>query len=697
MKTHFSAPRAHAGQQGSVTVIMAVLLLALFALLGSVQVGYSFYLKREAQKTADLAALSGVQLLGSGSEGECADAKARAEAVARQNLDGAVLEPAPECGRLDTDAETNTCNATLAPYPPDAASPGSACAFGAADEGKPYNALRVVVRTEAAQLVPRLGIGGDDEPRMVEAHALALSAEPIAAFSVGSQLLGLRQNGVLGNLLADAGFTPDDFAILDSDGIAHAYLTPSGLLQALGLPATVDLGAGTPDELANLTVGGFLDLFASALERNTQIPPSDAAALAGFASKLESAPNLDMSQPLKLFGAGGLIELAPDVDQAAALSTGVRAVDLLAGAVAVANGQNAVNLDLTASINKLGLISDLAGLELTAKAHVVEPPGFAVSTGLEDPRIKAKNAQVRLDLTVKPTSGSLELVLPQGLRLVAELAQGEAEINEDGITCRPPPEAHEVSFNAISRLTSVCLAPPLDAAPNYSCESNGGVTPVNLLGLDLNIPSQNLFELSNTESFSLKEPPGDPSSYRLDARGEQSTVSQIANALVGGLLGSLAQTTLSDAQRSELAAGLLDEHSSVTGVRDALQNYRVTLEQLRSNNQQSGLLVSTVQATLNTVTGVLGGVVNGLTSILGNLGCLFMSPEECHIKRIKDQALNDNNYAGSLTAIAMGLLQPLLQPLGQVLDALLDTLGVGLGETDVTLHDVQCGIPRLIE
>jgi hypothetical protein len=41
---------SHASQQGSVVVILAIAIGMLIALLGSIQIGYSFYVKRELQK-----------------------------------------------------------------------------------------------------------------------------------------------------------------------------------------------------------------------------------------------------------------------------------------------------------------------------------------------------------------------------------------------------------------------------------------------------------------------------------------------------------------------------------------------------------------------------------------------------------------------------------------------------------------------
>ncbi|MEN7522349.1 pilus assembly protein TadG-related protein, partial [Bordetella pertussis] len=66
--------RARRRQRGSILIPAALAILIGVALLGAAQLGYFFYMKRELQKTADLAALTGVQVLSPGDEAACAAA-----------------------------------------------------------------------------------------------------------------------------------------------------------------------------------------------------------------------------------------------------------------------------------------------------------------------------------------------------------------------------------------------------------------------------------------------------------------------------------------------------------------------------------------------------------------------------------------------------------------------------------------------
>lgn len=49
-----------------------------------------------------------------------------------------------------------------------------------------------------------------------------------------------------------------------------------------------------------------------------------------------------------------------------------------------------------------------------------------------------------------------------------------------------------------------------------------------------------------------------------------------------------------------------------------------------------------------------------------------------------------------VTSLLMGLLNPLVTPLDSVLDALLSALGLGIGEADVRVYEVQCSKPVLV-
>ena len=84
-------------QRGAAAVTLMLLMLGLVAMLGLVEVGYIFWVKRDLQKDADLAALAGAQLLDPNiSDGGCADAISIAEAnLGQNNYSG--FKPLIEC------------------------------------------------------------------------------------------------------------------------------------------------------------------------------------------------------------------------------------------------------------------------------------------------------------------------------------------------------------------------------------------------------------------------------------------------------------------------------------------------------------------------------------------------------------------------------------------------------------------------
>src|SRR5690554_3670279 len=95
---------SNSSQEGSVVVIFAISIVMLIALLGSIQIGYTAYQKRELQKVADMAALSGVQEISEGDDFACNEASTRARHIAQQNankLNSLNLSEmiSPLCGR----------------------------------------------------------------------------------------------------------------------------------------------------------------------------------------------------------------------------------------------------------------------------------------------------------------------------------------------------------------------------------------------------------------------------------------------------------------------------------------------------------------------------------------------------------------------------------------------------------------------
>ncbi|MEE9877392.1 MAG: pilus assembly protein TadG-related protein [Stenotrophomonas maltophilia] len=76
--------------RGGMSVTMMLVMLALLAMLGLVEIGYLFWAKRDAQKVADLAALAGAQRLELCTSDNSDNSAARQSAVTQNRFAGTV-------------------------------------------------------------------------------------------------------------------------------------------------------------------------------------------------------------------------------------------------------------------------------------------------------------------------------------------------------------------------------------------------------------------------------------------------------------------------------------------------------------------------------------------------------------------------------------------------------------------------------
>src|SRR5690606_7566360 len=80
----------------------------------------------------------------------------------------------------------------------------------------PYNAVQVKINYDIPPIIPLFDASEGST------SAVAVSTEPVAAFSVGSRLLSVRSDGLVGSLLYTVGLQPDLLTVLDSAGLANA-------------------------------------------------------------------------------------------------------------------------------------------------------------------------------------------------------------------------------------------------------------------------------------------------------------------------------------------------------------------------------------------------------------------------------------------------------------------------------------------
>ncbi|MBV7502276.1 TadG family pilus assembly protein [Achromobacter sp. ACM05] len=678
------------------TVAAVFAVLVAVVLLGVLQLGYGAYMKREMQKAADLAALSAVQVLNLGASADCTRAAAAGRASALANL--------PDILDTFTAADlTVECKV----WDPARSDASGMHVFDAAG-GQAYNAVRVAVRKQLANLVP--GVDGVT----ASAAAVATRTPPVAAFTVGSRLLRLERGGLLSQLLATAGASPSQLDVLDAAGLANVNITPAGLLEALGLPLSAVAGVGTPEQLAalnTLTLGQLLNATLSVIDKQATAT-ADVALLRNAINTVLAVMPLNL--PVKLLGDGGVLDLhVAGGDARAALQAEVNALNVLETALVIANGSNLINL---------GLSVPLLGLD--ARVRIVEPP----SVGVGGVGTQAISAGIRVYLRVNTTN--IPLVGPLlantlntkvDLPIIIDVAQSTGTLRK---LCEAPLQENQAVIDVTSAAASVCLGrfPGMTSATDSSaanfqsltnrCEPSaftaiGRHQVLNVLGIlpltaRVTLP---VFSSTAPVSVTLTEPPSPNATATVNATNVNLSklAANLTDALIGGILGDLFNTgtPLTEAQRKDLATQLVGGDKNNAGK---------TISKVVNDMQWSKTAMDQLSARLTTggLTGVLGGTLQLVGGILNSLllapisdvtCALALTPDairQCRVNAVGTLALNGSGQVGGVLSVVMVLLDPLLSSLSVVLQQLLDVLGLSVGQTDVALISVDCGKPRLV-
>ncbi len=440
-----------ARQRGSIILPAAVAILVSLVLLASADIGYVFYLKRELQKAADLSAVAAAQRIEIGAVGPTCGAPVieAAQDVARRNLVPAGVEG--ETRTLRCGQWLRTAGAGVAP-PAELGDPSAPEEWFFSANAN-VNAVWVRLDLRAPQLMPLMPISRD-----LMAHAVAVQDAPVAAFSVGSQLLRFEKNSVLGVVLDQVGVNADVLTVLDGNGLANTMLTPGGLLQALGIPITADMTVADINGVLaarQVQVGDLLQATADVIGQNQ------------FAALGLNALNTIRLAP----GAGGLLlrELRVPLGSAAngrglfaeiiapagavtgALNATLSAGDLVSTLLTVAAFDNRV----TRSAHAVGAdILALAGVQVSVR--VVEPARI----GIGGVGTRAYNAQIRthvdIDTDRMPLLSFLLNLLNTRVHLPlhVDLVGGHGEIT--ALSCQG--ERRTVDIRVKSSILNACVA-----------------------------------------------------------------------------------------------------------------------------------------------------------------------------------------------------------------------------------------------
>lgn len=353
-------------QRGSMALTMGLLLLGLVSILGLVEVGYLYWAKREVQKVADLAALSGAQRLETCANGNGDNLAARHNAT-EDNGFGGDLDI--QCVYWAADATEHGDRHYTSP-----------------DSEHPRNAVRVKASLPLAPFFGFADLNG------VGAEAIAANrGDPIASFSVGSRLLGLdTDDSVLQPLLGSVLGTSLGLKLLSYESIANSNIS------LLGLKNLLHLDAGTVDGIldTDIHVDELLDAVVTLIENNNDNTAEiDLNAVNNEVAKINAKVG-DLT--LKL---GDILNVnAGTSNPDTALNVDVNAADIISAALQAANGRHAAALEVS-NLDLIGLAS------VNLKLAIIEPPKLGIGRPGYNPdgtpRTLAHTAQIRLKLDAK--------------------------------------------------------------------------------------------------------------------------------------------------------------------------------------------------------------------------------------------------------------------------------------------------------
>lgn len=707
-------------QRGAIAIFAALGISVMISVLAILDIGFLYYYKRDLQKTADLAAIAGAEEISA----DCADARDRASQSAFHNLPSLSPENVtPECGVWDRGSQSTPSTFTV-------------------ESGETRNAVRVTVSARP----PRFLIPGD---RTISAVAIATDGAPVATFSVGTRLAHMGGDSVVGNILRTVGIDPGINLLDYDDGLAGVTITPSGLLQALGIPLSADLSVADANALLaaeTLSLGEVLDAVVTVAGQDDLVA-LNTELLNALGVSLNVSP-LELVLPLGSDGEdGGGLFAAVTSPPGTALDVSVSALDLVTAAIGIATSERAVDVDI-GGLPGLGIL----GIDnLTVKTGLIEPP----SIGIGGVGTKAYSAQTRVFAHIQLDTndllggvggllGSLGTNISLDLPIVIDAAAATGTIEE---LCTPslnawddPPLCPEgedcTDIEVDMEVAKICVGdidPDSVFSTSESCDV--GLDSKQLLNVDL--LGANLASLNAQLGVDILDTDEELVTLAVDQEdmvgGELNigeTVNDLTDALLAALLASGVDSAppLSPSDRQELAEELWEEvggNACASGY-DGKQCRRQRIEEAEEliESSANGLSGFLGDAVLNPVVGLLdslltldlGGVLSSVGDLLGGVlglvgdliqgilgggctgGLLGAGNNDSCVDDLED-LLGDGGSNGSPqvgTVVVLGLLLDVLQPvldavgnalLKPLLDVLLD---LHIAQTDVAVTGLEC-------
>ena len=374
---HPANQRTPQRQRGSVVINATIALSLLVIVLMGTELGYLFFLKRELQKTVDLAALAGAQAL---KPSACPVAQRAAQDNAAKNFPAGIdplTDAEVECGNWDP-----VFNA-----PP--------LHFNAATSGEKLNAVRISITRNPA-LLPFSFTGSTERP--IAVSALAHQSSPQVQLNIRSTLVAFDTekspllDAVFGRLLGgNVALTAAGW-----EGLITTQVNLLSFLDAIALQVGVEAGQYEQVLNSKVTAGKLLQALATVLQKNGALA---GLALTGFNDMVgltTQASNVQLSVAEILGVATGTPSSALDLN--------LQAFQLAQAFVQLANSQHAATI--SAPSNLLGLANVVTTIKVIEppQTSAIGNPELAVLDPMGPNGIRVRTAQVRALISVDFTT-----------------------------------------------------------------------------------------------------------------------------------------------------------------------------------------------------------------------------------------------------------------------------------------------------
>ncbi|WP_193074654.1 pilus assembly protein TadG-related protein [Pseudomonas sp. FME51] len=702
-------------QHGAFSIMAAFTLLMLLMFLVLVLDSGRLYMEqRKLQKVADTAALGALLLL---PDGNCSTDRGLTKTNANDNADangftGGLTLQCVDIEQLDG-LRVATPNETS----------GRAVEVTVAHD-VPSSLILQVGSVFNSSLTDKITL---------RATAVAARDEPVAVFSVESQLLTLDESGLLAKLLSGVGLNTETLKLLTSDGLAAVKITPSGLLKALGVKSNIDLKALTPEGLIKeLGVGANLFTLPQLLDASIKLIAEDAANVGIDLLDAAAIPVGLEDLQLQLFSTydqygnkiPGIISVDTNAPLGAALDTRINLGEILRTAILIGAQGRGISIGAPSDIGVPAESLDLLGL-VKLEAGIVEPP----SIGIGPVGTTAHNAQIRL-LIDADTSDTLligglldALDTRVHLPVIIEITNATAKLTK--LTCDGSnPEAEIETTGSIA---DICIG-DMPAGTMWSTSESclGKVEDVTLasaLGISLVKGSIGLPVLKNPTddrlSFTLTNLP----STQLGQPNELPTGTLVKEIIDELLNLTLTSQDIPDAITTEMAEDIANSYISNTPPTNGEEYTNSQLDTIKGKLEEDGF--NWDNPALPLCLPIVGCIELGKKAMPDNwrdrvvgASCGSGSHTKNCVKSSLIESLQSKSSTASLDVCLFGfclskVTNPLLQgvlslvidPLKRLLDfvgeyvltpILSDLLGLKIGQSKVTVHDANCGAPRLV-